>query len=315
MQERHRPVMVRQSLAVLNARPGGVWVDCTAGEGGHAEALLRATAPRGRLIAMDRDPEAVDRLRRRLAAYGGRALVLHGNFREVDRLVRGVGVESVDGILMDLGVSLRQLLSPERGFGLAAAESLDMRMDPGAPGPTAADLVNRAPAGELGRILREYGEEPRWRSVVRAVVEARERAPIRSAAELARLVERQIPRRPGQRIHPATRTFQALRMAVNDELGALERGLEAALDLLAPGGRLAVISFHSLEDRMVKTFLAREEKGCVCPPDFPACACGRRPRVRRVTRRAVTPSAQEVRSNPSARSARLRGAERLGEAA
>jgi 16S rRNA (cytosine1402-N4)-methyltransferase len=287
----------------------------TVGGGGHAALLLAASAPGGRLLGLDRDPEALAAAGAALAPFGDRAVLARSAFDGVAGVAAAHGFAPADGIVMDLGVSSRQVDAPGRGFSFLREGPLDMRMDPDGP-VTAADLVNTLPEDELARIFKEYGEERHARRVARAVVRARALAPLATTAELARVVEGAVPRTRGpRRIHPATRVFQALRIAVNDELGQLDRGLEAAFALLAPGGRMAVIAFHSLEDRMVKRRFADWQTGCVCPKEFPECRCGRVPRARLLTRRAVQADADEVAANPRSRSARLRAVERLSGAA
>jgi 16S rRNA (cytosine1402-N4)-methyltransferase len=313
----HRPVLVAQCLELLDAAPGRLVVDATLGDGGHAEAVLERSAPDGRLIGLDRDPAALAVAGARLGRFGARVTLEHASFRELGAVLARLAIRSVDGVLFDLGVSSRQLDTPARGFRFAeagAAETpLDMRMDP-TRGPTAAELLARASEAELEAWFREYGELPGARRLARALVRRRRERPLRTSADLrAAIGEARVG--AGRRHHPATLAFQALRIAVNDELGALAEGLEAAIAALAPGGRLCVIAYHSLEDRLVKRTLEQEERGCVCPPRIPACVCGRKPRLRRLTRRALRPDAEELRANPRARSARLRAAERLREAA
>ncbi|OIP66214.1 MAG: 16S rRNA (cytosine(1402)-N(4))-methyltransferase [Nitrospirae bacterium CG_4_9_14_3_um_filter_53_35] len=311
MQKKHRPVMREESLSMLNIRPGGLYVDSTLGDGGHAEIMLKKSSPDGMVIGIDRDPEAVARASERLSPFRNRVRVMQGNFRDLCRLIREAGFDSVDGVLMDLGVSMIQVATPLRGFSFMLDGPLDMRMNPEEPVPTAYDLVNGAGIDELRKILVEYGEEKRWRPVAGAILKAREKGPIRTTRELAGLIEKALPGARRYRIHPATRTFQALRIAVNDELNALRKGIEAAVKILKSGGRLCVISFHSLEDRIVKQFFRELEKGCTCPPDMPVCACGKLPVLRRMTKKPLFPSPQEVKGNPWARSARLRAAEKI----
>lgn len=303
----HVPVLREAVLAYLQPRPGGTYIDATVGGGGHAEAILEASAPDGRLLGIDADPDALRRARQRLRRFGDRVVLVRGNFDRLAAIARRHGFVPADGILMDLGVSLDQLNDPRRGFSFQVEGPLDMRMDPSLP-RTAADLVNTLTEEELARLIRTYGEEPNARRIARAIVRAR---PLRTTRELAACVEAVVPRRPGQRLHPATRTFLALRIAVNDELGALERALPQALEILRPGGRLVVISFHSLEDRIVKQFFQREAKDCICPPRAPICVCGHKARVRILTRKPVTPSPEEVAMNPRSRSAKLRAVEKL----
>jgi 16S rRNA (cytosine1402-N4)-methyltransferase len=307
----HIPVMPHEVLEALAPRPGGRYVDGTLGGAGHTALLLEHSAPDGRVLAIDADPQALERARVRLGAAveAGRLLLRHGNFAEMAGLARQADFAPVDGVLLDLGLSSDQLADRERGFAFAHDAPLDMRFDP-ARHPSAAELVNTLDEVDLADVLWRYGEERRSRAIARRIVEARKRAPITRTAELARLVAGAVPGRPGG-IHPATRTFQALRIAVNDELGSLEAALPAALEILRAGGRLAVISFHSLEDRIVKRFLQAEQRGCICPPELPTCVCGRNPRLRIVTRHPLTASAAEVAANPRARSAKLRVAERM----
>jgi 16S rRNA (cytosine1402-N4)-methyltransferase len=289
--------------------------DCTVGTGGHAEAILARTAPGGRLIGLDRDEEALRVARRRLAVFGDRATLVHASFRELSRVLAECGAPRVHAVLVDLGMSSLQLDAEERGFRFAeeSAEPLDMRMDRGA-GETAAELLRRTDEATLARWFAEYGELPGARRLARSLVAERRRRAVVSAADLLRVV-REAGVGRGRRHHPATLVFQALRIAVNDELGALEALLDQVAGVLLPGGRLLVISYHSLEDRAVKRRIAALERGCICPPELPVCRCGRRPELRRVTRKAIRPGAAELRSNPRARSARLRVAERLPESA
>ncbi len=302
----HVPVLLEAVLAYLAPHPGGRYIDATIGGGGHAEAILTASAPDGRLLGIDVDPDALGRSHRRLHRFGHRVVLVHGNFDQLARIARRHGFVPADGILMDLGVSADQLADPARGFSFLLSGPLDMRMDPSQP-RTAADLVNTLSEAELAHLIRTYGEEKYARRIARAIVEAR---PITTTTQLADLIAQVVPRRPGQRLHPATRTFQALRIAVNDELGVLERALPQALDILRPGGRLVVISFHSLEDRIVKRFFQREAQDCICPPRQPVCVCGHRAQVRILTRKPITPSPEEVAANPRSRSARLRAVEK-----
>jgi len=307
----HVPVLLQEVLEGLAIRPDGTYVDCTVGGGGHALEILRRLGPRGRLIGLDQDEEALTAAAKRLARYGDQVRLVKTNFERIAQVVDELGVGPVDGVLMDIGVSSHQLDEAERGFSFHREAPLDMRMDRSNP-VSAATIVNQWPEEELARIIREYGEE-RWAGrIARFIVQARKRAPITTTTELVEVIKAAIPasaRREGG--HPARRTFQAIRIAVNDELGALERGLEGALQVLAPGGRLAVITFHSLEDRLVKQTFARWINPCVCPPGAPVCVCGRRPLAKAVTRKPVTASAAELAENPRARSAKLRVVEKL----
>jgi len=259
---------------------------------------------------MDQDADAVKRSSKNLAPYGDRVIIRNANYRNLPEVLSGLGHTLVDGVLLDLGMSWFHLKDPERGFSFTLDGPLDMRMDK-SRSLTAADLVNTLPHEELVRIIREYGEDHRARAIAKAIEKARVRGPITSTAQLARIVSSAYPPYPPRRIHPATLTFQALRIAVNDELGSLREGLANILPMLRPGGRIAVITFHSLEDRIVKQAFVKEAKGCVCPPRMPVCACGRKPLLRILTPRPVVPGEEELRQNPASRSAKLRAAERL----
>lgn len=300
----HIPVLLQGVLSFLRVRPGGIYIDGTVGGGGHAAAILAASAPDGRLLGLDRDPAALEVARERLAPYGDRAILRRGSFADLIHLAEDF--IPADGVLLDLGLSSLQLADPARGFSFSQDGPLDMRFDPSEE-TTAADLINTLSARELTDLLYRYGEEKQARRIAEAIVAAR---PIHRTVELAALIERTVGRR--ERIHPATRTFQALRIAVNRELEALEAVLPQALEALRPGGRLVVISFHSLEDRIVKQFFHREARDCICPPEIPVCVCGHRARVRVLTPKPVRPDPAEVTANPRARSARLRAAESVG---
>jgi 16S rRNA (cytosine1402-N4)-methyltransferase len=302
--------MVDEVLETLAAAAGSLQIDATLGGAGHSERILEASAPDGRLLGLDADGAAIARAERRLARFGDRVVLRQANFRELERVAPDAGFASADGLLLDLGLSSYQLVDVERGFGFRAGGRLDMRFDT-SRGRPAADLLATLDAAELTALFGKYGEEPFSGRISRAIVEARVKAPIETAEQLAALVERSVPKKPARRrIHPATRVFQALRIAVNDELGALQAGLAASLVLLRPGGRLVVLSYHSLEDRIVKRFIAAEQHGCTCPPEVPICVCGRQPRLRSLGK-SRTPSAAEILANPRSRSARLRGAERV----
>lgn len=303
--------MPDEVVTALHPHAGGRYLDGTLGGAGHTRLLLDTSAPDGRVLAIDADPLALERARTLLpeAIAGGRLLLSHGNFAQMGDLAKAADFAPVDGILLDLGLSSDQLADRERGFSFAHDAPLDMRFDT-SRGVSAADLVNTLPERELADIIWRYGEERRSRAIARRIGEARERQPITRTGELARLVAGVVHGRPGG-IHPATRTFQALRIAVNDELASLEAALPAAIDLLGPGGRVAIISFHSLEDRIVKQTFQREERGCVCPPELPECVCGHKPRLHIVTRRPLTARDAEIAANPRARSAKLRVAEKL----
>jgi 16S rRNA (cytosine1402-N4)-methyltransferase len=312
MEEGHLPVLAEEVVMMLAPAPGSLQIDATVGGGGHTERILEAATPDGRLLGLDADALAIERVRQRLRRFGSRLVLRQANFRELGSVAPAAGFGAVDGILLDLGLSSFQLADTDRGFGFRAGGPLDMRFDPSG-GPTAADLVNGLGRDELAALFRRYGEEPAAGRIATAIVRERANQPIETAERLAAVcaAAAPAPARGRRRIHPATRVFQALRIAVNEELGALEAGLAASLDLLRPGGRLVVIAYHSLEDRTVKRLFAAERRGCTCPPIAPVCVCGRAPRLRVLTSRPIAPSAAETSANPRARSARLRAAERL----
>ncbi len=313
----HIPVLLKEVVAGLTPLAHSVMIDATVGGGGHAEALLEASEPHGRLVGLDQDPTALARTSMRLQRFGERVTLMHGSFRDLGRLAVAAGLQphAVHAILLDIGISSFQIDEAERGFSIQVAGPLDMRMDPAQP-LTAAEIVNEWTEEDLATIIYRYGEEPRSRRVARAIVAAR---PLRTTTELADVVARALGGKAGKRTHPATEVFQALRIAVNDELGALEAVLPQAVELLASGGRLGVITFHSLEDRMVKKFFQKESRDCVCDtlpgyvrsPGPQPCICGHRATVRIITRKPVQPSEAEVAANPRSRSAKLRIAERL----
>ena len=312
MEEGHLPVMADEVIGTLAPQPGSLQIDATVGGGGHTERILEAASPDGRVLGLDADEAAIERVAQRLARFGDRLVLRRSNFRELATVAPAAGFAAVDGMLFDLGLSSFQLADRERGFGFRTGGPLDMRFDT-TRGVPASELLGTLDADELAVLFRRYGEEPAAWRIAKAIVAARASAPVRTAEELAALVERVSPGNPRRRrrIHPATRVFQALRIAVNEELDALEDGLAAAVDLLRPGGRLVVLSYHSLEDRIVKRFIAAERRGCTCPPEAPVCVCGKAPRLRLVTRPSLTPGDAEIDANPRARSARLRAAERL----
>lgn len=305
----HVPVLYHQVLSALNPHAGGRYIDGTLGLGGHAKGILERSSPDGQLLALDRDPLSLERAGERLRSFGDRMHLRHGSFAQMRHFSNALNWFAVEAILLDLGISSAQLDDPQRGFSFRFDGPLDMRMDT-TQALTASELVNHADEQELVEILQRYGEEPRAHQVARAILEAR---PLTTTQELAEVVRR-FAARKRRGFDPCTRTFQALRIAVNDELGNLETGLDQAIELLAPGGRLAVIAFHSLEDRIVKQKLARESKDCICPPEQPICTCDHRATLRLLTRRPVRPDQSEVQQNPRARSSRLRVAERLGMA-
>ena len=303
----HTPVMLDQVVEALRPAAGKTFLDGTIGGGGHAEALLDRIGPDGKLIGLDVDDEALAAAAERLARFGERVLLIRANYSEMRRVCENLG--GVDGVLLDLGVSSRQFDAAERGFSFQKDAPLDMRMDRRLE-RTAADILREASYEELARIFRVYGEEPAAKRLAATIVQARERQPITRTRQFAELIER-VKGRGRRNLHPATQAFQALRIVVNDELAQLNCGLDAALDVCRPGGRLAVIAFHSLEDRIVKDFMRRKSAECLCPPGFPACRCGQRRQLRLVARKPIWPDATEVDCNPRARSARLRVAEKL----
>lgn len=306
----HRPVLLAEVLAHLDPQPGAVIVDCTFGGGGHAAALLERLGPAGRILGIDRDAEA---LAAGAARFRGDARVslFHRDYRELLAILAEADCGSPDGVVADLGVSTQQLLGAGRGFSFRRDEPLDMRMDR-STGLTAAEWIERQDERSLARTLREFGEEgPFAGRIARNVIRRREEGRMRTTGELAAAAQESIPVRARGRIDPATKTFQAIRIAVNDEVTGLERFVEEAALAVRPGGRLVILTFHSLEDRAVKRTLRALATGCICPPQLPTCGCGQQPRVRLPLRRAVRPSAEEVASNPRSRSAKLRVAERL----
>ncbi|RMF51418.1 MAG: 16S rRNA (cytosine(1402)-N(4))-methyltransferase RsmH [Chloroflexota bacterium] len=303
----HQPVLLAEVMAALQPQQSlaGRFIDGTLGAGGHAMALLSA-APQARLLGIDRDPRSLAVARARLAAFAERVIFVHANFDQMAAVAAQHAFAPVDGILLDLGMASMHVDDSDRGFSFRAEAPLDMRYDPHSGAPSAADLINTLSAEALAELLYTYGEERESRRLARAIVAAR---PLYTARQLAELIERTLPRR--EKIHPATRTFQALRIAVNDELGALERVLPQTLALVRRGGRIAIISFHSLEDRIVKRFFARESADCLCPPKQPRCTCAHKAQLRLLTRKPITASQAEIAANPRSRSARLRVAERL----
>ncbi|MFH0811985.1 MAG: 16S rRNA (cytosine(1402)-N(4))-methyltransferase RsmH [Pseudomonadota bacterium] len=311
MPEVHQPVLVEETMALLNCRPGGIYVDGTISEGGHAFHIFRTCPDIRLLIGIDRDDDVLVCAHNKLASFKDKFFLIKGNYADIKRIISDLQIKMVDGVLLDLGVSSRQLLSPSRGFSFSMDGPLDMRMDK-TQKMTAGDLVNNLTAKELERIIREDGEEKWASSIVKLIVKKRKLAPITTTLELRNLIEKAIPFRARPRkIHPATRTFQALRIAVNDELGHLERALPDIIDVLAPGGRIAVISFHSLEDRIVKNTFRQYSRACTCPPAFLQCRCDQVQKLSILTKKPIVPKPEEILQNPRSRSARLRGGEKL----
>lgn len=305
----HRSVLLDECIEALNIRPDGIYLDGTLGGAGHSEQIAKRLTT-GRLICIDRDERALTAARERLAPYLDRVTLVHSNFREIDRVLDQLGLEGVDGMLFDLGVSSPQLDQAERGFSYMADAPLDMRMDQ-SEGLTAYDVVNRWPREELRRILFEFGEE-RYAPLIAAAIErTRQQAPIETTLQLVDVIRSAMPAQAlKEKQHPAKRSFQAIRIAVNDELAAVDQMMQQAIPRLNKHGRLAVITFHSLEDRIVKNAMAQAAKGCTCPPEFPVCICGKKPQVDLVTRKPITSGEQELQDNPRARSAKLRVAEK-----
>jgi 16S rRNA (cytosine1402-N4)-methyltransferase len=303
--------MPDEVIRFLAPKPGGIYVDGTLGGAGHALRILEASSPDGRVIGFDLDEEALRAAAERLLSYGERARLIHANFSNIAEKLDGSGIEHIDGLLLDLGVSSHQLDMGERGFSFREDAPLDMRMDRSS-GASAADLVNSLPEDELARIIRDYGEE-RWAKRIAAfIAAARIQAPIETTMGLVDIIKGAIPRGAWEeRLHPATRTFQGLRIAVNDELASLEKGLDSGVRALNRGGRAVVISFHSLEDRIVKNCFRNLARGCNCPRDFPRCVCGNKPLLKVLTGKPVKPGETELVENPRSRSARLRAAERI----
>lgn len=312
MQFRHTPVMVREVLSYLDCKPGDLVADCTLGGAGHSRAILEHILPGGMLIGIDQDQYAIDHAGEALAAESDRVRLFHDNFKNLPAILSHVGITALDGILADLGLSQYQIEASGRGFSFRQHEPLDMRMNADAD-VTAGDIVNAASEDRLAFIFKEYGEE-RWAGrIARRIVAARAEKTILTARELADLVEAAVPKRDAARkkIHPATKVFMALRIAVNRELDILDDFIVAAVDRLKPGGRICIVSFHSLEDRIIKTRFREMARDCVCPPDFPRCVCRRQPEIKVLTRKVVRPTEDEISANPMARSARLRAAEKL----
>lgn len=310
MSEFHRPVLLDEVIALLDPKPGGVYVDCTLGSGAYAERILERSAPDGILIGIDRDREAVEFAGRRLAGFGDRTRLIEADFRDLRQILESIGLSDIDGAAYDLGVSSHQLET--RGFSFLRNEPLDMRMAPDADVPTAADIVNAYSESDLADVLYVYGEERYARRIARAIVARRREQPFATTGELADVVSAAVPAayRRGE-IHPSTRTFQAIRIEVNHELEALQQSLPAAIEALKVGGRVCVVGFHSGEDRIVKRTFRRYSGRCECPPSFPQCQCGARKMLRVITKKPVVPSESEIAANVRSRSAKLRCAEKI----
>lgn len=311
MEFHHKPVLFEETIRSLAIRPEGTYIDGTMGGGGHSEAILQRLTT-GTLLSIDQDPDAIQAAGERLKQYP-QSIRVRGNFAQMGEIAKAQGMEVVDGVLLDIGVSSYQLDTPERGFSYHHDAPLDMRMSQ--EGPSARDLVNTLDERELADIIFRYGEDRSARRIAQGICLAREKAPIETTAQLAEIIKESVPaavrRAEG---HPARKTFQALRIAVNGELDRLQEGLEAGFGLLKPGGRLAVITFHSLEDRIVKQQMQEWCQGCICPKDFPVCVCGRKPQGKLVYKKGLAPSPEEVEENPRARSSRLRVIEKLPQA-
>ena len=307
MEFSHIPVLLYECINGLMIRPDGIYLDGTAGGGGHSEEIAKRLK-NGRLISLDQDPDAVETASRRLAPYP-QATVVHANFRDMEEVLRSLSIRQIDGVLLDLGVSSYQLDAAERGFSYQKDAPLDMRMSK--TGKSAKDFVNLAPEEEIARVLFEYGEERYARRIASKIVYKRQEKPLETTLELAEIIKSAIPSASRREKNPAKRSFQAIRIAVNGELDALKEGLEAAFRVLKPEGRLAVITFHSLEDRIVKQAFAAYAKGCECPPDFPVCVCGKTPRAKLINRKPILPSEEEMEQNRRSQSAKLRVLEKI----
>lgn len=298
----HKPVLFNETIDSLNINPDGIYVDGTAGGGGHSKAILERLST-GKLISIDQDPDAISTVTERLSSFKN-SIIVKSNFSNMDKVIHELGIQEVDGVLLDIGVSSHQLDTPERGFSFHHDAPLDMRMSQ--TGMSAYDLVNNLSWQELAKIINRYGEEKFAKKIAQAIENQRQTSPIETTEQLAEIIKSAVPAAVRRDGHPARKTFQALRIAVNAELDNLSKGLDAAFSILKRGGRLSVITFHSLEDRMVKQRMAEWCKGCICPPDFPICVCGHTPKAELVTRKPVEASEQELESNPRSRSAKLR---------
>ncbi|MEE0930703.1 MAG: 16S rRNA (cytosine(1402)-N(4))-methyltransferase RsmH [Acutalibacteraceae bacterium] len=304
----HIPVLRDETINALNINPDGIYVDGTAGGGGHSYEILKRLSPKGRLISIDQDPDAIVTVTERFKDFKN-SIICKGNFADVVNIVNELGMETIDGIMLDIGVSSRQLDTPERGFSFHNDAPLDMRMSQS--GVSAGDLVNNLSYEELVKIISRYGEEKFAKQITRAIIREREKTPVKTTLQLAEIIKGAVPAAKRREGHPARQTFQALRIAVNGELDRLTEGLQGGFELLKPGGRMAVITFHSLEDRIVKKTMAQWCEGCICPKDFPVCVCGNKPKAELVFRRPVEASSKELEENPRSRSARLRAVTKL----
>mgnify|MGYP000915133858 CR=1 FL=1 len=313
MEFSHVPVLLEECIDGLNINPDGIYVDGTLGGAGHSSEICKRLSPNGMLIGIDRDEEALRVSSKRLEGFDCKKTFVHGNYSDIKNILRELDIEEIDGALLDLGVSSYQLDNPERGFSYMNDAALDMRMDR-SEGMTAYDIVNEYSKDELYRIIKSYGEE-RWASrIADFIVKARREKPIETTFELVEIIKAAVPasaRRNGP--HPAKRTFQAIRIEVNDELGGVKRAVDDFIDVLAPKGRLAIISFHSLEDRIVKDAYSERENPCVCPPEIPICVCGKKPEIKKINKKPIVPSESQEDENPRARSAKLRVCEKLGK--
>ena len=311
MPDYHKPVLVKETLTLLDPKESGVFVDATLGGGGHAVEILERVGPNGMLIGIDRDPEAIEYARERLKQYGDRVMLVQGNYQDLESILTSIGITEIDGALFDLGVSSHQL-DVDRGFSFQRDEELDMRMNPSENTLSAKDIVNTYSESDLADLIWQYGEERYSRRIARAIVNRREREPITRTKELAEIIWNAVPPqyRHGE-IHPATRSFMSIRIRVNRELEAIEIGVPAAINALKTGGRICVISFHSLEDRIVKRLFRKFSGRCECPPRFPQCQCGAIERLKILTNKPVVANDEEIKDNPRSRSAKLRCAMRV----
>ncbi len=307
MEFKHIPVLLKETVSGLNIKPNGIYVDGTAGGGGHSAEIL-SFLKSGQLISIDQDPDAIKTVTERFKDNPN-SIIIKGNFSNLKELLNNRGINQVDGVMLDIGVSSHQLDTAERGFSFHEDAPLDMRMSQ--RGTSAADLVNSLSQKELSRIIYSYGEENFADSISKSIVKQREIAPINTTFQLVEIIKNSVPERVRRKGHPARKTFQALRIAVNHELEALEKGMDEAFQLLAPGGRLAIITFHSLEDRIVKQKMAGWFQGCTCPPDFPVCVCGKKPQALSITRKPIVANTQELSDNPRSKSAKLRICEKI----